>query len=80
MGGKRISRTGEEGPDIEDQYGFLWEVKRIKKMPVLLKKWLKQADEQNCVGVLFRENRGKWYVIMRENDLDEYLEKTQGQY
>lgn len=66
--GKRISRTGEPGSDVLGPKGRTWEVKRIKALPVRIKAWLTQAQEQGDYGVAFREDRGKWYVIIEASE------------
>lgn len=53
--------TGANG-DIETSVGN-WEVKRRASLP----SWLRPAD--NVRGVLVRQDRGPWLVVMRANDV-----------
>lgn len=69
--GRRVSRTGEAGPDVIDVYRDYVEVKRVKQLPASLKSWLTQAHTEGAAVVAFRENRGPWYVILAA---DEYYE------
>lgn len=75
LGGERISRTGEEGSDITDAWGFTWEVKRIKAWTRRIRDWYEQADRQGDFGVIVREDRGRWYVII---EADKYMEEKRG--
>ena len=74
IGGQRISRTGESGSDVKDGKGRTWEVKRIKTLPKRISAWLIQASYQSDFGVAFREDRGKWYVIIEAKKFLEYYE------
>lgn len=62
-GGRRISETGLPGPDVEID-GQPWEVKLTKNMGALLRGWLAQAKREGARGVLFKEDLGKWYVVV----------------
>lgn len=75
-GGERISRTGEPGPDVSHPPMIVGpittaEVKRVAKMPAILRSWLAQAREEGADYVAFREDRGPWYVVMEADDVQE---------
>jgi hypothetical protein len=67
FGGTRISRTGEEGPDVKigDEY---FEVKRVAKLPAPLKTWVAQMVRECAHGVLVREDRGPWLLVQFAED------------
>lgn len=66
--------TGLPGSDVEIA-GRPWEVKLTKAMPALLRNWLTQAARQGSEGVLFKENLGKWYVIIEADKFfHEYID------
>lgn len=63
IGGKRVSEAGLPGPDVEGPDGTLYEVKRIKKLPVLLLKWLGQMKKEGAQKVAFRADHDKWIIM-----------------
>ena len=72
--GVRISRTGEPGSDVLIS-GKEWEVKLTKNMGALMRGWLTQAARQGSEGVLFKENLGKWYVVIEgDKFFNQYVE------
>lgn len=73
IGGKKISRKGYEGPDVESpplRFGrtfSLWEVKSKEDLPAWLagpEGWLGQMKREGADAVVFRQNRGEWYAII----------------
>lgn len=74
-GGKRISRIGLDGPDVQTppyqpEPAVLWEVKRPGSLPVWLKDYLDQMEREGADALAFREDRGTWYTIhpVKEDD------------
>ena len=68
LGGKRISQIGLEGPDVltppyQPKPVKIWEVKRIAKMPALLRDWFIQMERDGSEAVAFRADRDSWYTI-----------------
>lgn len=65
IGGHRISRTGEPGPDVMGPDGRTYEVKLVKELPQYLKDFVAQADRQGCAAVAIKEDRGRWLMLAR---------------
>lgn len=63
IGGRKVSRTGYPGPDVEGADGTVYEVKRLRTLPVLLAGWLTQAKTEGADAVAFRADHGEWYVV-----------------
>ena len=79
--GEVIARTGFDGPDVRVRDGvhlgplYDIEVKRIAKLPAMLKAWLAQTEREGGDALLLREDRGPWYIVVR---VPEYLEVERG--
>lgn len=63
IGGIRISRTGEPGPDVEGPDGRLYEIKLLRSLPALLRSWIEQKEREGAVAVGFKEDRGEWFIL-----------------
>ena len=68
LGGQRISRIGLDGPDVEcppyqPKPATLVEVKRVSKLPAVVRDWLEQMEREGAHMVMFREDRGQWYTL-----------------
>lgn len=78
VGGEKKSRLGYKGPDVHSLPMKLtrrleyWEVKSDEKLPLWLigvnasgeEGWLTQMEREGADAVVFRQNRGKWYMIV----------------
>jgi hypothetical protein len=60
--GKRISKVGETGPDVEDWQGNKWEIKRSKSNYKLLYRNMKQSPDVERLAV--RQDREQWLAII----------------
>ena len=63
LGGQRMARLGEPGPDVVDRDGDLWEVKRNAAR----NKFIYDAINQNydvAPRVIFRDDNKEWLVAM----------------
>lgn len=72
IGGKKLSRLGYEGPDVQSDplqivKSFeLWEIKSKEAMPEWLvgdKGWIGQMHREGADAIVFRQNRGQWYLL-----------------
>ncbi len=77
VGGEKKSRLGYEGPDVKSlpmrltKAFSLWEVKSKESMPAWLvgpDGWLGQIEKSGAHAVVFRQNRGRWYMIVPLDD------------
>ena len=67
-GGERISRIGLDGPDVESppyqpEPVRLWEVKRVSKIPAVVRDWIAQMEREGAEAIAFRQDRDKWFTI-----------------
>jgi hypothetical protein len=62
MGGDRISKPGESGPDVEDWQGNFWEVKRVKTRYKILYDALAQSEGVERLAV--RNDREDWLAVI----------------
>lgn len=85
IGGKKLSRLGYEGPDVESKPLHLmkplrlWEVKSREAMPEWLvgtEGWIGQMKREGADALIFRQNRGNWYMLVEieKGDLEEIKE------
>jgi hypothetical protein len=77
VGGDRVNDEGLPGPDVESKpLGIfpplaLWDSKRPGKLPKWLsEEWMQKALNDGCDAVAFREDGGKWWVLMPAERLD----------
>ena len=76
VGGRRCNDEGLPGHDVEsDPLGIWpgiskWEVKRPGTMLVGLKNWIDQMEKEGSDAVAFREDNGRWYIIVPAERLD----------
>lgn len=79
LGGKRVSKIGQEGPDVRDRHGRYWEAKWEKKLPQWLLRRLSQARREGAHALAVRQNYDDWIVIMdMQTFLEVYYEKEGG--
>lgn len=82
VNGEKMSRLGYEGPDVKSKPLHLmkplmsWEVKSREALPDWLvgtEGWLGQMKREGADALVFRQNRGNWYMIVEieEGDLEE---------
>lgn len=72
--GKKISRRGYEGPDVESPEQTisgltLWEVKVRASLPVWLEDWMDQTKREGAHALAVRRNRGEWWVLVPASSL-----------
>ena len=83
IGGEKLSRLGYEGPDVGSKPMHLtkpfrlWEVKSAEDLPLWLvgpEGWLGQMEREGADGLVFRQNRKPWYLIVKieEDDFEDY--------
>ena len=80
IGGEKLSRKGYEGPDVKSAPVHLltplmnWEVKSKEALPNWLvgkpekgqeEGWLTQMEREGADALVFRQNRGPWYMIVQ---------------
>lgn len=86
IGGEKLSRLGYEGPDVKSpplhlmKPLALWEVKSREALPDWLvgtEGWIGQMKREGADAIVFRQNRGSWYIIVEinEGDLEQIKEK-----
>lgn len=68
LGGKRISRIGLDGPDVETppyqpEPVTVWEVKRPGALPAWLREYIEQMEREGAQAIAVREDYGTWYTI-----------------
>lgn len=72
----RRGQCFDHEPDVLVNLPIHVEVKRQEKLA--LPAWIRQSEEAAKDGetptVIFRQNRGKWYIVM---ELEEFLQKWQ---
>lgn len=77
LNGKVIARAGVPGPDVlSPPIATLhpplarWEIKRPGKLSAELRSWINQASREGADAVMFREDRGKWFVLIPFDRID----------
>ena len=62
-------RIGVPGHDVTSppwtRFGVTdWEVKRVERLPAVLRGWLEQTVGEGAEALAFREDRGGWWVCI----------------
>lgn len=64
VGGKRISEVGLPGPDVLDEHGNAYEIKRPKAGLMAIYDALAQAERESADYVAMRQDNMSWFVVV----------------